>query len=901
MTQQQVYLTTTNAFPWLADEEAVGDRQATEALLFTFNADLGFFEARLLGMLRATGARVTVLADARVWDPDTRAIRHAGRSYHLGLCATAAAFHPKFMLVLGPKRALAAVGSGNLTMGGWQYNAETLTVFTGDSTGMPTVFVDIRNMLQSLERTTTLDPIVTASLRRAVEALDTLLAEAPSVDTGHRVHASWDGPLIDALPTISVDELYLSAAFHDPAASAVARILDRLMPRHVDIAVQPGWTHLDPRTLQSVLDRYTAAHGATVRILQDPTSLGQDHARYRHGKLIEWVTDTGERYALTGSPNLSIRALALDPANGGNHEIAVTGPIPDSLFPGGEPIGADEIPILIGPDDEGTASHTEASESPVRLVSARTEAALTEVHLNRVTATELPVEVSLRSDSPDHWTTLGTITPGHQTHVFRVAIPAGSRMRTLWRGDLDVAVPTPPVYVTEAERVLSRSVPTRHASRAHRAVAADLFGDDIALLDSLQNDLAAFAKDISNARQPTQSRDATSRDPDHDHTRGLDRSEPWLWLQDDTIRRYGPGLASWLLALPHLGTSLDSTAEVPWIDKINDDTEVGLEADNTAETTTEVAKADPQEDAEVPLDHSDHSERLKTARRRWAVKAATLAPEVPMLSRIFILRLTLAFWTAGNWEIDDSEPLTLVRDLIAALDVTNDQPDELRDRVGAAAAVAIAVMRQRVDLITQRGRADTFRDAARLAKPLLTSMSENTVEGYTTGLSTARGRSLSVVDVMQVVEDLPGTDALGWLTALMESHGYDITRPADNQVHIHGSFSTPEQIALDAVGRIEDLSPVALWASNDRGDWTLVVWSRPDLVTINYRKGSARWRHQHLSSLMGPAASAAALKRGGVHDLPGVLLPKHKPSARAREVLQSVGLEGDPVPPDASM
>ena len=60
-------------------------------------------------------------------------------------------------------------------------------------------------------------------------------------------------------------------------------------------------------------------------------------------------------------------------------------------------------------------------------------------------------------------------------------------------------------------------------------------------------------------RSPEQEQAELRRDIER--TRGLDRSEPWLWLQDDTIRRYGPGLASWLLALPHLGTSADTTPD----------------------------------------------------------------------------------------------------------------------------------------------------------------------------------------------------------------------------------------------------------------------------------------------------------------------------------------------------
>ena len=124
----------------------------------------------------------------------------------------------------------------------------------------------------------------------------------------------------------------------------------------------------------------------------------------------------------------------------------------------------------------------------------------------------------------------------------------------------------------------------------------------------------------------------------------------------------------------------------------------------------------------------------------------------------------------------------------------------------------------------------------------------------------------------------------------MEELGYTVTRPAPNQIHIHGEFRNPEPIALEAMGIVEDHTGIAVWASNAQGKWTLVVWDRPDLVTIT----GARWRHQILK-FMGPAAVAAALKLGGPGNLSDVVLPKHVPSDAARDVLARVGID-DPTP-----
>src|SRR6476646_7363902 len=100
---------------YLAAEEAHRDRQATDALFLTYNVDLAFVEARLLGLCPASGAMATVIADAAIWNPDVRSVRFAGRQYHAGLVASGGAFHPKLSVLVGAERSVAIIGSGNLT------------------------------------------------------------------------------------------------------------------------------------------------------------------------------------------------------------------------------------------------------------------------------------------------------------------------------------------------------------------------------------------------------------------------------------------------------------------------------------------------------------------------------------------------------------------------------------------------------------------------------------------------------------------------------------------------------------------------------------------------------------------------------------------------------------------
>ena len=121
----------------LMEEEQHGDRQAEDVLLLSFTTDLGFLEAFALGVAQACGARVTVVGDARMSSPDPRAARRAGRTYLPGQAICDGAFHPKLVLITGPQRVTAAIGSGNATLAGWQGNAEPLPVpgAAGDPAG----------------------------------------------------------------------------------------------------------------------------------------------------------------------------------------------------------------------------------------------------------------------------------------------------------------------------------------------------------------------------------------------------------------------------------------------------------------------------------------------------------------------------------------------------------------------------------------------------------------------------------------------------------------------------------------------------------------------------------------------------------------------------------------------
>lgn len=885
---------TTNPFPILLAEERQRDHQAQEALLLTFNVDLGFFESRLLGLLRATGARVTVVADAGVWAPDPRAVRSAGRSYQLGLVAEQTAFHPKLLVLVGAERVVAAVGSGNLTMGGWQYNRELLTTFTGDLDGMPTAFDDIRHVLQELATTPLLDPATRRRVAHTVRHLQTLLDAAPAVDTGHRVHASWVSPLIDHLPTGPVEELNLLAAFHDPQATATAHLLDKMQPRRVRVSVQPGWTHVDAVALSMVLDTYAASTGAQVALLRDPSSPGTGDVRYRHGKLIEWVTSEGKRLALTGSPNLSSAALLKHVGQGGNYELAVLSPVNESLFPGGEQVDPATVPRLVA--DLG--KRPRADQRPVQVLAAISREDQLTIHLSKPAPAGVVIDLSQRNDHPDEWYELGSVPEGEKTFIFEARVPAASRARaTTTHGS------TAPMFVTDELRVSTRSIPGVRASKTRSSTATDLFGDDVDLLNTLLDDLTAHAEESRHARVPAGAVDAEPSESGDRQVRGeVDPVEPWLWIQEDTVRRYGPGLASWLLALPQLARS-EPTA-VPWADIITDEQAAGLDQDEQADDVDETLVADQvQATTSEHIDHSDDLTRLKEARRRWARRAVAALPAQSLRARMLSLRIVLVFWTAGNWEEDDPEPFTLVGQLVESLHAG--QADELTERVASVAAIALTVMRQRTDTTVTTEQTLQFTRARASAQQMLPLATEETIDACVTGLRTAFGGALTGGHVLETLDILLDDDPFAEAEAEADSRGFEVHRPSARWMHIHKTGGNAELAALETIGYARDKDGLVVWSTNDRGDWACVAWQAPDLVTVFRHATTAFWRHQrprHASPALAAEQLRSALRGRGVSALSDVVnKPTHHRTGDAEAVLRALGVESCQHPPCCSV
>ncbi|MEU5931128.1 hypothetical protein [Micromonospora sp. NPDC047187] len=204
-----------------------------------------------------------------------------------------------------------AIGSGNLSVGGWHLNAETWTIAAADRERCLRLIFDAAEWLRRVVELCTISPPAADAIGRTAAALDAL-SGGELVDTGHRLVDTLDAPIVDQLPDTSVEHLRLYAPFHDERAEAIQELVVRLAPARVTLAVQSDHrTVVQPNAIARLIEDL----GISLEVVEDR------HRSYRHGKLVEAIDYDGACWTLTGSPNLPAAALLKPVAGGGNVEL----------------------------------------------------------------------------------------------------------------------------------------------------------------------------------------------------------------------------------------------------------------------------------------------------------------------------------------------------------------------------------------------------------------------------------------------------------------------------------------------------------------------------------------------------------------------------------------------------
>lgn len=851
----------------LLDAAKLGE-SAVEVLSLSFTLDLGFFERTALGMAQALGARVTVVGDAKVVRHDPRAVRRAGRTYLAGLASTSGSFHPKLVVIAGEESATVAVGSGNLTLAGWQENHEIWTVLRAGPDGCPDTIGQVGQWLEDLPGAVQLSPHVPETLARVAR----LLRSFEATEEGPRVVSPIWGPVIGQLPAGEADELVVSCPFHDPGAKALEALISRYDPHRLTVTVQPTLTVCDGPAIDALV---AARSGRVIQL---------DAGRYRHGKLIE-VANTESRWALTGSANCSAAALLKATSDGGNVELGLVSPLEHSLAPDGDAFGRAAL-----------QAHTYTPRpldrpSVVVLGATRTETGL-DVVLTRPMSWPAHVELSAPEAQPDTWERIAELVEGQQQVTVVRSVEGGSRLRVV------ATAPTGPVvsnmvFVADPDRALRR----RGVGGAIRQETKpfELFSSH-SLAERFVADLESLrAGHIVPPRAGTAA--AAGGGTKTSDTAAHVAHGNWEDYLDDCAGRIGHSLLRFALGLPQLDSGPGAIGDViraDWDEELPEETEAGLEGD-TAEEMDQIGA--PPVVARLPS-LMEQPEYVRSRYRKWATHLAEVADTLGPPERLLALRLVLWTAAAGAWHPDDHSGLAVIGKATEALAKPPEIPVEAEPATASLAAVAVSILRAHAPRTSDLEPARIFERTAAAVQHLLPGLKDEYVAEYTKVLDEAYGRTVAPDVVAEIAAEIVQADPFEEAILALEEHDvYDAHRHGQ-LLHLPSPYGNPTMMALTAVALAEKAGPVGAWAGTSE-NWALVVWCKPDIAVVTHKTKLRRWARYRLSGTYTPQTCVYGEKQLDRRFLVEEPFGPAPLNETMKALLTSVGLE-DPAPPDCS-
>lgn len=831
----------------ILSEELTRERQVREALFLTFNVNLGFFEARLLGACRAAGAAVTVVADSSMFKPDVRAVHAAGSAYGVGLASMSGAFHPKLTVLVGRSRAIVAIGSGNLSVPGWHHNDEVATIITADrDIGCPIIVQDVADWLQQLPDIVTVSPLAADAARRTAFELSSLVADSPSINSGHRLVSSLSAPMLTQLPDEPAASLYLYAPFHDSRGAALSAILDRYRPDSVSLAVQQGSTVIEPAVLSDI------AIERGVR-LDFHNAGGVD---YRHGKLLEAVSREGRRWALTGSANLSAAALLHAVPQGGNCELGVVSTLTTSLYPGAGPVvPASEVQRYeIARPVDGYAS--QARSAVATLLQATVADGLMTVLLSSPAIVRLSVQVSRFLDPPERYEAVGLIEIGLSNATFEVDFPARSRVR-LWADDSGVPIWSSDYPLADISQILRRVSPPGSSNHYDPLSPLDLFADS--LLAEKWHD--ALNKVLHTQTMSTPPKRTVSSGPNQepsaevspaDGWMTLDSPDAWAKYSENAAARLGPTMYEFALGgLPRIveTATTNHTTTPKWIDKV-DDHEDQFDEDKDAEEIS--LELNPDDTTTVSAIARDRSMRERRRYRTWLTRLVDGIDDLPLIDRSGRVGLLLIGTEIDIWDEHDAAQWfdVLSRGVLSL--TTGPLPEHMRSHLAGLATVCSYRLSEGLPRSGLGEHRTTYDQVRKAIRGIVEYANSESISTNLESLNVARVFKADVELLWSYREALLASDPIADFVHEIK-HAfptYDVSFRGSNTFHVEGTFTNPARAAAQVIGRAEGFPVIAVRAEGARGRWATLARSGDRLAWIEEGRSGVNYRCFALGNLV---------------------------------------------------
>lgn len=301
------------------------------AILTTFNADLRFFEQRVLSNLRAR--KILILIDegqhrALVQQTDLASSpRYAGVYYQVEpVTVPKGVFHSKFILCLSEKRSRLVLGSGNLNRQGYMANAEIFSIIESenDHPDEATALIsESCDFLRDLTQGRFLSPTARDFISEAIALQPkTDLFPERQYRFVHSLHKSILTQVETNLEKDQITEIHVLAPFVQ-VNTLVEDLLMQCKNAQINIYLQDNRTQFNAEDIGNLCGRYPqlklfqVSAPSTGRLNRS----GETAERYIHAKLLGFTTKKSA-YFLTGSPNFTQAALGLS-SQSGNVETAL--------------------------------------------------------------------------------------------------------------------------------------------------------------------------------------------------------------------------------------------------------------------------------------------------------------------------------------------------------------------------------------------------------------------------------------------------------------------------------------------------------------------------------------------------------------------------------------------------
>jgi len=820
--------------PTLLHEKLITD--AHEVLVLSYTSDLQFFESTCLGDALASTGRVTVVRDADKGVPAAEA-RLAGTRY-LDVpvrCRSGGAFHPKLVVVAGPDKALAAIGSGNVTPSGWHYNAELWTVIAGEGEQWPVAFEALADWLDRVPSALLIDDFGARRIREVAALL-----RDKQYSGGPRLVHNLDERIIEQLGHGPVQQLAVASPFLDGKAAALRQLQKRFEPIVTKVALSRG-ASFDADALADALE----GKGRAALI---------SSAKYHHGKLVQWDLQDGASRALVGSPNCTAAAMLMTSAQPhGNCELGLVVDV----------TGKDLMPKVGDPlDRAGLLAHAaagpplpadRASGTPFVARALRAPAGLQ--------LTVLGLKSTLLSDAELLWkgkTYPVKADPARGAEGFAHCLAGAGELVSVQFPD---GTATDAVAVTDPARVMVR---LQKPSPLERDSLAAVLGDP-----TLTGELLDALEQLASVR-PTPPSGGSGQE--HSPAAWL---EAWAMSASAAV---GQSLVSLALGQDPAGAST-GLATVMAVE-LPDEPEPGdIDQEDDEKVDQILTETLPPDEAEQEKAAERHRRRVVALLLARADSASGW--ELPaQLALLRVLTISIASGLFHEGELWSPAVAALA---VAIAPASEPEADETAKALAshrlALAAVCLAMIAREVTNWAEGGGpVEDFLSVRAVLPAGSGAIDSNLVRAYATGLDRLLGVTMGGAAIVDSLDHLLNTGPLTRLAEALSGDNLTVDVAGPRLLLVTGN-GAPRALAFRVLTKAQSEGPLVVVATNP----TLTValaWNRPNLVEVTSSLNGRGGRLYRTVLGIGPVAGGSATPverwQGG--------LPSH---------VQALLLEGD--------